>query len=77
MTLPFQKLKEGSFSMPSDSIKREPDSKEVDVEPTLLDACAEDMLTAIAAKDKEMLKEVLQAFAEHILEIDAQLDAPE
>jgi len=75
MTMPFNRLKEGSFSIPDDKITRSPDHEEEESEMTLLDACAEDMLAAIASKDKEMLKEVLQAFAQHILDIDAELDA--
>lgn len=52
-------------------IKRKPDDGE---EMHMLEAVAEDMLAAMKANDKEMLKQALEALVEHIKEEDEQSD---
>lgn len=70
--LPFLKNREeGGMSGPVETIEREPDDGEGY---DMLDAVAEDMLAALAAKDKGMLKSALSSLVEHIKSEDAQQD---
>jgi hypothetical protein len=72
--LPFLKNKlEGSASGPVETIEREPDEGAEQFD--LLDAVAEDMLTAIETKDKKLLKSALEALLEHIQEEDKEQDS--
>lgn len=67
--LPFLKnKKEGSVSAPVDVIEREPDEGSNDFE--MLDAIAEDMISAMHSKDKKLLKSALEALVEHIQNAD-------
>lgn len=71
--LPFLKNKqEGGAAGPVETIEREPDegSEKFDV----LDAVAEDLLQALEQKDKGLLKSALEAFAEHLQDMDDQQD---
>ena len=64
--------KEGSASGPPEVIEREPDEgAEID----LLDAVADDQLSAIEKKDKELLKDALSALVAHIQTQDMEQDA--
>lgn len=70
--LPFLKnSKEASVAGPMETIERSPDDG---AEPDLLDAVADDILSAVAAKDKGLLKSALEAFAEHLQDMDSQQD---
>lgn len=74
MGLPFLKNKEGGASYVPDSktLDTHPDD---DKEMDLLDACAEDIISAIHKKDVKMLKEALESLIIYIQELDAEQDA--
>lgn len=70
--LPFRKRQDDGVGVgPVDVKERKPDEG-----PSygMLDAVAEDILAAIATKDKVLLKEALMALVEHIQDADAQQD---
>lgn len=68
--LPFLKLKdEASASMPVETIERDHDEGF-----DMLDAVAEDLLSAMEKKDKGLLKAALQSFAEHLQDMDQKQD---
>ena len=69
MGLPFLKSKEGSMSAPVEVIERDHDEGF-----DMLDAIADDILSAVKSQDKARLKEALGAFVEHIQEQDAEQD---
>ncbi len=70
--LPFLKNRdEGGASGPVETLEREPDEGG---DYDMLDAVAGDILAAIAAKDATLLKEALQAFADHIQSQDVVQD---
>jgi len=73
MPLPFMKKKDqASVSLPADTIERTPD------EPTDfdgLDAIAEDVMSAVKAGDRAMLKAALQSLVTHIQSEDMEQDA--
>lgn len=70
--LPFLKNKqEGGVSMPVDTIEREPDEGS---DYDMLDAVAEDLLSAIEKKDKALLKSALSALCDHMQSMDSQQD---
>ena len=71
--LPFLKHKQEAIAGgPDDEIMRKPDEEE-DYE--MLDAIAEDILTAVSKKDVKLLKEALTSLVEHIKEEDKEQDA--
>jgi len=73
--LPFLKNRqEGSMSGPVESVQREPDE---DKPMDMLDAVAEDIITAIGKKDKALLKDALAALVSHIQEADEAQDSME
>jgi hypothetical protein len=75
MPTPFQKHKETSVSVPSDHIRMGKDKdEEQDYEFDMLDAVAEDMLSAVERKDKRMLKAALQSLCDHLMMIDEDQD---
>lgn len=71
MSLPFLKDKEGGAAATSEAVRRSPDDKG---DMGLLDACAQDILTAIERKDVGMLKGALEALVEHIQDLDYEQD---
>lgn len=75
--LPFLKDRmEGGVSAPVEVIHRKPD-EDSDMEFGMLDAIVEDMLEAVAKKDKELLKGCLEALIEHIQDEDMKQDEEE
>lgn len=70
--LPFLKNRDDVAVMgPVETIERTPDEdKELD----MLEAVAQDMIHAFEKKDKGLLKEALQAFAEHLKDMDEKQD---
>lgn len=71
--LPFLKNKqEGSMSGPVEVIEREPDEGADGFE--MLDAIAEDLLSAMEKKDKGLLKAALESLCEYIREEDEEQD---
>lgn len=74
--LPFLKDRhEGGMSGPIESIKMKTDDEEPEF--GMLDAIVEDVMEAIAKKDKKLLKEAFQALVEHIQEHDEIQDEEE
>lgn len=69
--LPFLKKKDEQVASTSESIKRKSDD---DMAIDMIDAIADDMLAAMKAHDKEMLKQALEALVEHIKEEDEESD---
>lgn len=68
--LPFLKHKDDGVGVgPTESIEREHD-EDFD----MLGAIAEDLIQAIEKKDKNLLKDALAAFAEHLMDIDEKQD---
>jgi hypothetical protein len=72
MPLPFLKDKEGGAAATSETVTREPDDGG---EGDLLDAVADDILSAVAKKDKSLLKAALESFVVHIQSTDEAQDA--
>jgi hypothetical protein len=71
--LPFLKNKqEGSMAGPVETIEREPDEGSDSF--GMMDAIAEDILDAIASKNKASLKSALEALCEHIQDMDEEQD---
>jgi hypothetical protein len=71
--LPFLKNKqEGSTSGPVEVLEREPDEGSDSYD--MLDAIVEDMLDAMASKDKTMMKSALEALCAHIADQDKVQD---
>lgn len=70
MGLPFLKNREGGMSAPVETKTREHDETF-----DLLDAVAGDILSAVKAGDKAMLKDALGAFVDHIQAQDAIQDS--
>lgn len=72
MPLPFLKnQKEGGAAGPVETVTRTPDD-EGDMD--LLDAVAEDLLAAVKAGDKALLKSALESFIAHIQTQDEAQD---
>lgn len=70
--LPFLKNRdEGGMSGPAEVVERKPDD---DGEYDMLDAIAEDLLSAVEKKDKSLLKSALSALCEHLQSMDSQQD---
>lgn len=69
--LPFLKNREGGASAPIETIERTPDEP---ADYDMLDAVAEDLLAAIAAKDKGLLKSALASLCDHIQGMDMAQD---
>ena len=68
--IPFLKHKEEGAASAMDedenTKRRNPDDEEEDEDDGMLDAIAEDMLSAMAKKDKGLLKESLDALCQYI-----------
>lgn len=70
--LPFLKNREeGAQSGPIEKLERKPDQGD---DYDMLDAVAEDLLAAIAAKDKGLLKSALASLVDHIQMTDLAQD---
>lgn len=70
--LPFLKNREGgTASGPVETLEREPDEG---ADFDMLDAVAEDLLAAVKAGDKAMLKSALQSLVDHIQSADVAQD---
>lgn len=70
--LPFLKNREeGAMSAPVDPIERKPDDESAY---DMLDAIAEDLLSAVEKKDKGLLKSALSALCEHVQDMDVKQD---
>lgn len=70
--LPFLKHRqEGGTSGPVEKVERKPDDG---AGMDMLDAVAGDMITAIEKKDQVLLKSALEAFAEHLQDMDQKQD---
>lgn len=71
--LPFLKNRDDAAgSSPVEVLERKPDE---DQGLDMIDAVAEDILAAIAAKDKELLKQALESLVSHIQSQDQAQDA--
>ncbi len=70
MPLPFLKNRDGGVSGPVETIERDHDEGF-----DMLDAIAGDMIEAVKAGDKSMLKDALGAFVDHIQNQDSEQDA--
>lgn len=68
--LPFLKNRDDGASMPVD----ETATREHDDDFDMLDAVAQDLLEAIAKKDKGMLKSALASLVDHIQTLDVAQD---
>lgn len=74
--LPFLKDRhEGAMSGPIDVKIRQSDAPPEEF--GMLDAIAEDLIEAIGKKDKKLLKSTLEAFCEHIQDLDQIQDNQE
>ncbi len=69
MPLPFLKNRDDGASMPVETIERDHDEGF-----DMLDAVAEDLLEAVAKKDKGLLKAALTSLVDHIQSEDAAQD---
>ena len=74
MTVPFMKNKEGSMSGP---VEHKSMSTDEDHEYGMLDAVAEDMMSAFHSKNHKMLKMALESLIDHIKSEDEQQDEGE
>lgn len=73
--LPFMKNKEGSASSNVDDVKRrKPDEGADAVEYDTMDAIADDLLMAVKAQDKAMVKAAIQSLCDYIQAQDIQQD---
>lgn len=71
--LPFLKNKhEGGMSGPVEIVERETDEGSDSFE--MIDAIADDILSAVSSKNKKLLKAALEALVEHIKEEDVIQD---
>ena len=71
--LPYLKNRDDGVGVgPVEKVQRKPDDPD---DLGMLDAVADDLLSAIEKKDRKALRAVLEAFAEHIQSMDQEQDS--